>query len=105
MTNKIGTYISAAADSPRSNVKSVDAVGRNGGDNKAVSKVAPLDSVKLTPDAVLLHKLESSIAQIPVADHQRVAQVHQAIENGTYQVDTRKIAAKLARMEWDLNGP
>lgn len=102
MTNKISTYVSATADSPRNNVKSVGKDVRTSGDNTALSSVAKVDSVKLTPDAIQLQQLESSIAQIPVADEQRVAKVRQAIESGTYQVDARKIAARLARMEWDL---
>lgn len=103
MTHKINTYVSATADSARNNVKSVDPEVRSNGSNTAVPSVAKADSVKLTPDAVQLHKLESSIAQIPVADHQRVAKVRQTIEDGTYKVDTQKIANKLARMEWDLS--
>lgn len=104
MTNKIDTYVNATADSARSNVKSVDPAVRTGGTNAAVSNVAKIDTVKITPDAVQLQKLETSIAQISVADEQRVAKVRLAIENGTYQVDAQKIAARLARMEWDLAG-
>lgn len=105
MTTQINSYISTSTEGGRSNVKSVDSTKSASGAGTAVSNVARIDSVKLTPDAVQLHQLESNIAQIPVADHQRVAKVRQAIESGTYQVDTQKIAAKLARMEWDLAKP
>ncbi len=105
MTTQINSYISASTDGSRSNVKSVDSSKPASGAGAAVSNVARIDSVKLTPDAVQLQQLESSIAQIPVADHQRVDKVRQAIADGTYQVDAQKIAAKLARMEWDLAKP
>lgn len=103
MTTKIDSYVSASADTSRNTVKSVEPGSRSGGDNSPAANVSRIDSVKLTPDAVQLQQLEARIAKIPVADHQRVAKVKQAIENGTYKIDSQKIASKLARMEWDLS--
>lgn len=101
MTPKIGSYVNNAAEGTRANVQPMDAAKTAVG-NAARPAAVGTDSASFTNDAVQLSRLESSIAQIPVADHARVAQVRQAIADGTYPVDAQKIAAKMARMEWDL---
>lgn len=103
MTNRIDTYAATAAGSVRSSVKSADATAKAGSSDAPVSNVARIDSAKFTPDAMQLQQLESSIAKIPVADNQRVAAVRSAIENGSYQVDSKAVASKMARMEWDIS--
>ncbi|PTU30610.1 flagellar biosynthesis anti-sigma factor FlgM [Stenotrophobium rhamnosiphilum] len=103
MTTRIDTYIANAAASVRSGLKSADATAKTGSSDAPISNVARIDSAKFTPDALQLQKIESSIAKIPVADHQRVAAVRNAIENGSYKVDSQAVASKLARMEWEIS--
>ena len=103
MTTRIDSYVATAAGSVRGDLKSADATTRGSSAGGNVSSVARIDSAKFTPDAVQLQQLEAGIARIPVADHQRVAAVRSAIENGSYQVDSKAVASKLARMEWDLS--
>ena len=103
MTTRIDTYIANAAGSVRSGLKSAEANSKTGGTDAPVSNVARIDSARFTPDALQLQQIESSIAKIPVSDHQRVAELRQAIGNGSYKVDTKAVAGKLARMEWELS--
>ena len=102
MTTKIGSYVNNAAESARSTVKPLDDA-RNAAASSRAAAPTRADSATFTEGAVQLSQLESRIGQIPVADHARVAQVRQAIADGTYSVDAQKIAAKMARMEWDLS--
>ncbi|HEB56572.1 MAG TPA: flagellar biosynthesis anti-sigma factor FlgM [Gammaproteobacteria bacterium] len=57
------------------------------------------DTVSLSDNAVQLGKLDNSSIPAPVVDTQRVQQIKQAIENGTYEVDPKKIADKLMQFE------
>ncbi len=61
------------------------------------------DSVKLTGQAQMMQQLEQTAAKTPAFDTARVAQVRQALDDGSYTVDAKSIASKLARMEWDLS--
>ena len=103
MTTRIDTYVANAPTSVRSGLKSADANSKTGGTNAPVSNVARIDSARFTPDALQLQQVESSIAKIPVSDHQRVAALRNAIGNGSYKVDTAAVASKLARMDWELS--
>lgn len=58
------------------------------------------DSVQLTESAMAMH-LASQGADAPV-DAQRVAQVREAIADGSYRVDARSIAARLIGLEKQL---
>lgn len=100
MANKIDAYSGTAASGQASAVRPVKLAAN--GSNANSGNVERVDSVKLTPDAVQLHQLEKSIASNPVANRERVAQVRQALANGTYKIDPKAVASKLARMEWDL---
>ncbi len=103
MTTRIDTYAATAAGSVRGSVKSADANSKTGGTDAPVSNVARIDSAKFTPDAMQLQQFESDIAKTPVSDNQRVAELRKAIGNGSYKVDTKAVASKLARMEWDIS--
>jgi negative regulator of flagellin synthesis FlgM len=88
-------------------VRSKPAESRSGadGDRAADGLVGEAggDSVKLTGQAQLMQHLEQAAAQAPTVDTARVAQVRQALDDGSYTVDANSIASKLARMEWDLS--
>jgi negative regulator of flagellin synthesis FlgM len=62
-------------------------------------KSSTIDTVSLSDNAVQLGKLGESVAATPAVDAQRVEQVKQAIENGSYEVDPAKVAEKLMRFE------
>lgn len=62
----------------------------------------PVDKVSLTGDAVRMQQLDRVMAAVPQVDSGRVATVKAAIATGRYQVDTRTVAAKLSRFEWEM---
>lgn len=57
------------------------------------------DTVSLSDNAVQLGKVNNSSISAPVVDAQRVEQVKQAIDNGSYEVDAKKVADKLMQFE------
>lgn len=61
-----------------------------------------MDTVSLTDTAARLRELENSLAKLPVVDSQRVESIQQAIANGSYEVDSGRVAEKMLRFERDL---
>ncbi|MEW5992786.1 MAG: flagellar biosynthesis anti-sigma factor FlgM [Candidatus Zixiibacteriota bacterium] len=61
-----------------------------------------MDTVSLTDTAARLRELENSLAKLPVVDSQRVETLQQAIANGSYEVDSGRVAEKMLRFERDL---
>ena len=57
------------------------------------------DSVSLTDQAGKLRALETSIEKQPVVDTKRVESIRSAILDGTYTVDSKKTAEKMATFE------
>ncbi|MBL6751984.1 MAG: flagellar biosynthesis anti-sigma factor FlgM [Nevskia sp.] len=72
----------------------------------SVAAPAAVDRVSLTGDALRMQQLEKAIAASAGTEvnDARVAQIRSAIAAGTYRVDAKRVAASLARMEWDLGG-
>ena len=61
-----------------------------------------VDQVTLTGSARTMQKLADAVATAPAVDAAKVAAVKQAIQNGTYQVDAARVAAKMLRFERGL---
>ncbi len=57
------------------------------------------DQVTLTPQAQQLRALEARIAEQPEVDSNRVAQVREALANGTFEVNPERIAARMSSLE------
>lgn len=57
------------------------------------------DHVTLTGSARTMQKLADAVAGSPVVDAAKVAAVKQSIQNGTYQVNAGRVAAKLLQFE------
>jgi negative regulator of flagellin synthesis FlgM len=49
-----------------------------------------------------LQKIEEAIAKAPAVDTAKVASIKQAVSDGTYQVNTGRIADKLLQFERGL---
>jgi len=60
------------------------------------------DTVTITDTAARLSRLESTLAQVPVVDTQRVESIQRALANGTYEINPERIADKLLAMERDF---
>lgn len=99
MSNKIETYGPQLA-SASARVRSAEPGAMAGGER--IGGARGSDSVQLTDDAVLLQQLERAVHDAPVVNPHRVAETRRALAEGSYRVDPRAIAAKLARMEWEL---
>ncbi|MFA5942015.1 MAG: flagellar biosynthesis anti-sigma factor FlgM [Sinimarinibacterium sp.] len=100
--SKIDSYGPQVTTSAAARVKSVETGGKSTS-TATREQAVPSDSVRLTDDAKLLQQAERAAAEAPDVDERRVAEIKQAVADGTYQVDPKAIAAKLARMEWDLS--
>jgi negative regulator of flagellin synthesis FlgM len=75
-----------------------------GGAARQPDKPAETSSnVQLTDSALRLAALERALADVPEIDMQRVAELRDAIESGSYAVDARKLADKLLELEQALH--
>lgn len=63
------------------------------------SSSGPAQGVSLTDTAAKLRQLEAQIANQPVVDTQRVESVKKAIADGSFKVDSNRIAEKMAEIE------
>ncbi len=62
---------------------------------KAAPAAAQGDRVALSPQARELMDARQAIRQMPEVDAQKVAKVRAQLQEGTYVVDSQKIAAKM----------
>jgi negative regulator of flagellin synthesis FlgM len=60
------------------------------------------DTVTLTSSARSLQKIEEAVAKAPVVNASKVAAMKQAINSGTYQIDSGRVADKLLQFESGL---
>ncbi|AOU99693.1 flagellar biosynthesis anti-sigma factor FlgM [Acidihalobacter yilgarnensis] len=66
--------------------------------------VASSDSVSLTRSGQQLAQLQAGLAQQPIVDKQRVAQLRQAIQSGQYNINPSQVASKLLSLEGPAKG-
>ena len=57
------------------------------------------ESVHLSQEAQQLQKISDSLRDQPAVDKSRVAELKQAIADGSYKVDSNQVASKLLNME------
>lgn len=62
-----------------------------------------VDTVSLTDTASRLRGLENTLANLPVVDTQRVEDIRQAVEQGTFDADYERVADRFMRFESELN--
>jgi negative regulator of flagellin synthesis FlgM len=68
----------------------------------ASTAASTADTVTFTGPALTLQKLGDAVANAPVVNTQKVAAVKQAVQNGTYKVDTGRVADKILQFESNL---
>ena len=74
---------------------SIHQAGKN--PDSSASSAGP--EVSLTDTAATLQRLQAQIANQPVVDTQRVESVKKAIADGSFKVDSNRIADKMADFE------
>lgn len=57
------------------------------------------ESFQLSREAQQLQKVSEKLRDQPTVNKERVAQLKQAIEDGSYQVDSQRVASKLLNFE------
>jgi negative regulator of flagellin synthesis FlgM len=57
------------------------------------------DTVQLSPEAQRLQEAPDKLNAQPAVDQERVAKLKQSIADGSYQVDSQRVAAKLLAFE------
>ena len=60
------------------------------------------DSLSLTPQAKQLSELQKKASDAPVVDQKKIEKLQKAIASGDYKIDPDKLAASIAKFEFDL---
>ncbi len=108
MPNKISGY---TATEPRTPVKGSAAngqvidksqVGAAATGAGAGAAASTADQVTLTGSGRAMQRLADAVAATPTVNAAKVAAVKQSIQNGTYQVNSGQVAAKILQFERGL---
>lgn len=105
MPNKISGY---KATEPLAPIKGQGAHGQvadksqTAGSSAAAPAQASADHLTLTGPALALQKLGAAVAAAPVVNAAKVAAVKQSVQNGTYQINSGRVADKLVAFESGL---
>lgn len=67
------------------------------------TKIAPRDSVSITPQAKQLSELQKKATDSPVVSQKKIEQLKNAITSGDYKINPEKLAASIASFEFQLD--
>lgn len=97
--NTSGTNSAARSNQTSAAVGKRDVADRPTADTQSTSAPATESQVKLSDQAQQLQAIEERLRDLPEVDSARVEQIKQAIADGSYQVDSNRIADKLIALE------
>ena len=66
------------------------------------AKIAPRDSVSITPQAKQMNELQKKSADLPALNQKKIAELKSAIASGDYKINPEKLAASIANFEFEL---
>jgi len=72
------------------------------GSSSSSAKTGSTSDTHITDSARQLAELEQTVQALPAVNEARVAEISSSIQNGTYQIDSGRIADKLLQSEQDL---
>lgn len=75
---------------------------KTSGAEKTTAQAAAGESVQLSKDARQLQSVSQRLADTPSVNAEKVAQLKQAIADGSYQVDNERVASKMLSLEAQL---
>jgi negative regulator of flagellin synthesis FlgM len=105
VSNKISGY---TANEPLAPIKGTNSNGvvadksQSNSSATATSTSQTGDHVTLTDSARSMQKIEEAVAKTPVVNAAKVDSIKQAVQNGTYQIDSGRVAGKLLQFERGL---
>jgi negative regulator of flagellin synthesis FlgM len=103
VSNKISGYPAAEPVAPLKGSNSSVVADKSQGEASAPAAASQTgDHVTLTDSARSLQKIEEAVAKTPVVNAAKVAAVKQAVNGGTYQVDSGRVADKMLQFERGL---
>lgn len=62
------------------------------------------DSVSITPQAQKMKELQGKGSDAPVENQKKITELKKAIMSGEYKINPDKLAASIAKFEFDLDG-
>jgi len=101
----MSTPINAAAGNPLSAIARIRPVGTETGSRTAVNTSlcqSAGETVELSQSAQILQQISAYQCTQPVVDQSRVERLREAIENGSYSIDSGRLASKMLAFERDL---
>lgn len=101
MTEKIDGQGLRPADAAGARRAECSTAARANADTRA-KRAEKTETVNLTRFGLLLARLEEALQRVPVVDAARVQTIRDALASGRYEIDDRRIAAKLLQAERDL---
>ncbi len=105
MTTKISGYKGSDLLGPLAGSNGPGAVADKASASNAAAPQAAqsaADQVTFTGSAQTLQKLGAVLAKAPIVNATKVASVKQAVQNGTYTVNTGSVADKLLQFDGEL---
>lgn len=104
MATQINGLNGAQPQAARERGRTDEVAASNVADNPTRPESSPSgDRVSLTGAAMRMQQLEQGLESHSGINEERVAEIRQAIENGTLQIDARRIASNMLDLERALS--